>query len=130
MPKNMHQRSKRVEGDPCQCRNLGHGHDGYSCDRPVYGRTRAGKVKLNCDECSHYNWLKRTLDYPPRNPSERRNRALMEAGLLSDQLPPTTRPRRVVTPEGEEKPPQRAPQQPAKPPARVRRQPDIMDEPF
>ena len=61
---------QRKLGDPCLCTSWGHGHDEEQCGNPVHGRTRGGRIKKICDDCSHIARINKMgeLTLPPTPP--------------------------------------------------------------
>jgi hypothetical protein len=100
----------RKMGAPCLCNSWGHYHDGETCGKPVYGRTRAGNMKKVCDDCSHYAYLHRhALDLAPP-PID----ALAREPNVAPRQPASPQPERSIP--ARYIPPPPTPAKPARPP--------------
>jgi hypothetical protein len=101
---------QRYAGAPCLCNSWGHYHDGETCGKPVFGRTRGGKIKKVCDDCSHYSFLhKHSADLaPPQDPLAREpnaapptaTRAPAREGPIPRHIPAAPAPSRPTRPPG------------------------------
>jgi hypothetical protein len=89
------QRRNRKQGAPCLCTSYGHGHDGERCEKPVTGRTRAGRIRKVCDDCSHYSYLHKHGEAlaPPFDPLTREPQPpVTRTPGKREQQPPSERP--------------------------------------